>query len=92
MSFGSAGDIIQALVILTKVAKALNDVDGAPAHYLEVMSFHVNMSMLVKKVHDPDKPNDNTCPNAHCKGTLVELAEQGNREWFAASSRPSAFR
>lgn len=49
MSFGwSAGDIAQALVIVTKAVKALNDVDGAPAHYRESLSFLTNLKMTLE--------------------------------------------
>ena len=49
MSFGwSAGDIAQGLVIVTKAVKALNDVDGAPAHYRDAVSFLTDLKMTLE--------------------------------------------
>ena len=44
MSFGwSAGDIAQAIVIIVKVVKALDGVDGAAGHYREAVVFLQNL-------------------------------------------------
>jgi hypothetical protein len=40
MSFGwSAGDISQAIVLIVKVVKALDNVEGASKHYREAVTF-----------------------------------------------------
>jgi hypothetical protein len=44
MSFGwSASDITQALIIIIKTIKALDNATGAPAHYREAVSFLGNL-------------------------------------------------
>jgi hypothetical protein len=44
MSFGwSASDIAQALILIVKTVKALDNVTGAPAHYREAVSFLGNL-------------------------------------------------
>tara|TARA_R110002060_G_scaffold50138_7_gene61007 strand:- start:805 stop:1350 length:546 start_codon:yes stop_codon:yes gene_type:complete len=45
---GGLQDISRRLVIVTKAVKALNDLDGAPAHYREVKSFLTNLKMTLE--------------------------------------------
>jgi hypothetical protein len=49
MSFGwSAGDIAQALLIIVKTVKALDNATGAPAHYREAVSFLGNLRHILE--------------------------------------------
>lgn len=49
MSFGwSVGDIAQAIIIVTKIVKALDSADGAPAHYCEAVSFLTNLKRTLE--------------------------------------------
>lgn len=49
MSFGwSVGDIAQAILIVTKIVRALDSVDGAPAHYREAALFLTSLIRTLK--------------------------------------------
>ncbi|KAH7323995.1 hypothetical protein BKA65DRAFT_78439 [Rhexocercosporidium sp. MPI-PUGE-AT-0058] len=70
MSFGwSVGDIAQAIIIVTKTVKALNDVDGAPAHYREAVSFLTSL----KRTLEPLATFEGAGLDAACVDEVKEL-------------------
>ncbi|KAF7940654.1 uncharacterized protein EAE97_006840 [Botrytis byssoidea] len=52
MSFGwSAGDIAQAISLIVKVVKALDDASGAPDEYRKMAVFLENVNLTLKNMH-----------------------------------------
>ncbi|KAF7896237.1 hypothetical protein EAF00_006251 [Botryotinia globosa] len=52
MSFGwSAGDIAQAVSLIVKVVKALDDASGAPDEYRKMAVFLENVNLTLKNLH-----------------------------------------
>jgi hypothetical protein len=52
MSFGwSAGDIAQAIAIVVKIAKALDDASGAAANYREAVAFLKGLKRTLEPLH-----------------------------------------
>jgi hypothetical protein len=52
MSFGwSAGDIAQAIAVIVKVVKVLDDANGAPADYKKAVTFLEGVKRTLQQLH-----------------------------------------